>query len=383
MTKTHIRKGFTLLEVLLVIALMGILFAILLVAINPTRQLAQSRNLVRQADINEIYEALEYYRISQKNYPAGITETKTDICDTGTEQVGGVTNCSGKVDLRVLVPKYLLSIPTDPSGGAYQVYINPNNSIIGVEATGVELAQSLAVNPISSTPTPTPTPTPAPTIVQNGLVLHLDAGNTSSYPGTGTTWTDLSGNGNNLTAINSPTWNSSGYFSTGGTGYFSGSGTASIPIGNSNYTMMAWVRQNSSWGSRRGIISIGGFGSPNVSNALRTADNTNVGNFLHWWYDNDLSVANNNAGLSVGTWFMVTAQFDGTNRRVWANTTNVGSNTPGSSHNVLTTAVMVGATPDGNSFFQGDVAHALIYNRALTTEEIQQNFNATRGRFGL
>ena len=225
--------------------------------------------------------------------------------------------------------------------------------------------------------------TPAPTTVQNGLVLHLDAGNTSSYPGTGTTWTDLSGNGNNLTAINSPTWNSSGYFSTGATGYFSGSGTASIPIGNSNYTMMAWVRQNSSWGSRRGIISIGGFGSQNVSNALRTDDNTNVGNFLHWWYGNDLSVANNNAGLSVGTWFMVTAQFDGTNRRVWANTTNVGSNTPGSSHNVLTTAVMVGATPDGNSLFQGDVAQALIYNRALTAEEIQQNFNANKGRFGL
>jgi alpha-tubulin suppressor-like RCC1 family protein len=221
--------------------------------------------------------------------------------------------------------------------------------------------------------------------VSDGLALYLDAGNTASYPGTGTTWTDLSGNGNNLTLINpsSISWNNSGYFSTGATGYFSGSGTASIPIGNSNYTMMAWVRQPSSWGSRRGIISIGGFGSSGVSNALRTADNTNVGNFLHWWYSYDLTVSNNNAGLSAGTWFMVTAQFDGTNRRVWANATNVGSDTPGNVHNVQTTAVLLGNGPDPNSLFQGDIAQALIYNRALSATEIQQNFNFSKPRFGL
>jgi len=222
-------------------------------------------------------------------------------------------------------------------------------------------------------------------LVTDGLVLHLDAKNTESYPGTGTTWTDLSGRGNNLTLINpsSISWNNSGYFSTGATGYFSGSGTASIPIGNSNYTMMAWVRQPSSWGSRRGIISIGGFGSSGVSNALRTADNTNVGNFLHWWYSYDLTVSNNNAGLSAGTWFMVTAQFDGTNRRVWANATNVGSDTPGNVHNVQTTAVLVGNGPDPSSLFQGDIAQALIYNRALTAAEIQQYYNFCKPRFGL
>jgi hypothetical protein len=222
-----------------------------------------------------------------------------------------------------------------------------------------------------------------PDIVENGLVLALDAGNSKSYPGSGETWTDLSGNGNNLTAINpsSISWYSSGYFSTGTTGYFSGSGTASIPIGNSNYTMMAWVRFPSSWGSRRGIISIGGFGSPGVSNALRTTDNGNVGNFLHWWYSYDLTVSNNNAGLSAGTWFMITAQFDGTNRRVWANTTNVGSDTPGNVHNVQTTAILVGNGPDPNSLFQGDIAQVSIYNRALSAAEIQQNYLATKSRY--
>jgi hypothetical protein len=56
-----------------------------------------------------------------------------------------------------------------------------------------------------------------PGIVTSGLVLCLDAGNTKSYPGSGTTWTDLSGNGNTGTLVNSPSYSSSGYFSFDGT----------------------------------------------------------------------------------------------------------------------------------------------------------------------
>ena len=217
-------------------------------------------------------------------------------------------------------------------------------------------------------------------IVQSGLVLNLDAGVSSSYPGSGTTWTDLSGNGNNLTLTNSPTWNSSGYFSTGSTGYFTGAGSATIPTGNSPYTMICWVKVTGSWVDGKGIISIGGFGTSNQSNALRTYPSI-LGNFAHYWWGNDLLIANNNAGLSVGTWFMVTAQFDGTNRRVWANTTNVGSDTP-TSHNVTSTTIQVAKT-FSTEYLQGDIATVQIYNRALTAQEVQQNFNATRSRFSI
>jgi len=146
------RKGFTLLEILLVIAAIGILAAIVLVAINPTRQIAQVRNTQRRSDINAIYKALEQYLIDNKTYPIGITASKQDICDTGTEQVGGSTDCTGKADLRVLVPIYLAAIPKDPSGVVYEVYRNPDNNRIGVEAPGVELGLSIVVNPISTTP---------------------------------------------------------------------------------------------------------------------------------------------------------------------------------------------------------------------------------------
>jgi hypothetical protein len=220
-----------------------------------------------------------------------------------------------------------------------------------------------------------------PRIVTDGLVLALDAGNTKSYPGSGTTWTDLSGNGNNLTLTNSPTWNSSGYFSTGSTGYFTGAGSASIPTGNSAYTMICWVRVTGSWAVGRGIISIGGYGTINQSNALRTGNTGSVGNFQHYWWNNDLDVTNNNAGLSVGTWFMATAQFDGTNRRIWANTTNVASDTP-TSHSVTSTTIQVAKT-FSTEYLQGDIATAQIYNRALSASEVSQNFNALRGRYGI
>ncbi|MEY2986151.1 MAG: hypothetical protein RJB24_380 [Candidatus Parcubacteria bacterium] len=101
MNKIHknTNKGFTLLEILLVIAAIGILAVIVLVSINPNRQLAQVRNAQRRSDINTIYKALEQYLIDNQSYPAGIEGTAKDICINGN-----TTNC---VNLGVLVPDYL------------------------------------------------------------------------------------------------------------------------------------------------------------------------------------------------------------------------------------------------------------------------------------
>jgi type II secretion system protein G len=126
---TKQNKGFTLLEILLVIAAIGILAAIVLVAINPNRQLAQARNAQRRSDINTIYKALEQYLIDNGSYPNSVNSNYKDICKTGTEQVGGATDCSGKADLRVLVPTYIAAMPSDPSGGEYRVGINGNNKV--------------------------------------------------------------------------------------------------------------------------------------------------------------------------------------------------------------------------------------------------------------
>jgi prepilin-type N-terminal cleavage/methylation domain-containing protein len=144
--KKRANKGFTLLEILLVIAAIGILAAIVLVAINPNRQIAQVRNAQRRSDINTIYKAIEQYLIDRGSYPVGITTTKKDICNTGIEEVGGASNCSGKVDLRELVPTYIAGIPKDPIGDSYKVGINIENNRISVEAGSISNGQAIGIN---------------------------------------------------------------------------------------------------------------------------------------------------------------------------------------------------------------------------------------------
>lgn len=135
-------KGFTLLEIILVIAAIGILAAIVLVAINPNRQLAQVRNAERRSEINTIYKAIEQYLIDTGSYPAGITTSIQDICINGN-----TTNC---VNLGVLVPDYIAAIPIDPGGAAYKVGINAGNNRVSVIAINAELGQGILMNGYSN-----------------------------------------------------------------------------------------------------------------------------------------------------------------------------------------------------------------------------------------
>jgi hypothetical protein len=153
-------------------------------------------------------------------------------------------------------------------------------------------------------------------IVTSGLVMHLDAGDAASYPGSGTAWTDLSGNGNTLTAINSPTWDSGGWFATGAAGYFERASGTNIPQGNDPYTLQVWIRLPF-WAPLQfnGIMQIGTAGVTNRSNGIRTFNQT-VGHFNHFWWANDIIVSNNNASLSTNVWFMLTVSFDLTTRKI-------------------------------------------------------------------
>ncbi len=222
-----------------------------------------------------------------------------------------------------------------------------------------------------------------PNIVTSGLVMYLDAANRKSYPRTGNTWFDLTGNANNVTATNSPVWNSGGYWANTSTSYFTGAGTSSIPIGNSQYSLIVWIRQRvaDGWGTiGNGFISIGGYGTNNQSNALR-ADPAGLGYMYNYWWNNDLFLNNNNAGIVLGNWYMIAATFDGTTRRILINGISRASDTP-INHNVLTTTIQVSKT--WNTEYQnGDMAIAQIYNRGLSASEILQNYNATKTRFGL
>jgi type IV pilus assembly protein PilA len=128
------QAGFTLLEVLLVVAILSILAGIVIVAINPGKQLANSRNSQRSSDVKTIIDAVYDYNIDNSGImPSTITTTPTDVCNTTG------ANCTGLIDLGVLTAstKYLVGIPKDPQcatvcttySSGYQISKDTNNRI--------------------------------------------------------------------------------------------------------------------------------------------------------------------------------------------------------------------------------------------------------------
>ena len=103
-------KGFTLLEVLLVVAIIAILAGIVILAINPNKQLAESRDAQRRSDVNAILNAVYQYTIDEDGtVPASITTTATQICKTTP-----TNDCTGLIDLSVVDADYLIRMPIDP-----------------------------------------------------------------------------------------------------------------------------------------------------------------------------------------------------------------------------------------------------------------------------
>jgi len=144
-TKCKTKKGFTLLEILLVIAIIAILAAIVIIAINPAKQLADSRNAQRQTDVNTILDAAYQYAVDNNGtIPATITITGTNVCVTGG-------TCTGLIDLSVLSAseKYLTSMPKDPKTSTandtgYQI-LKTANGRITVSAPSAENSKTISV----------------------------------------------------------------------------------------------------------------------------------------------------------------------------------------------------------------------------------------------
>lgn len=99
------QKGFTLIEILVVIGILAVLFTIALVAINPQRQFQQANDVKRRSDVNTLLNAITQYAADNRGtLPAGIAQTTTDISDTGV----GVAFCTD------VVTRYLAGLPQDP-----------------------------------------------------------------------------------------------------------------------------------------------------------------------------------------------------------------------------------------------------------------------------
>jgi prepilin-type N-terminal cleavage/methylation domain-containing protein len=137
-------RGFTLLEMLLVIAIIAILAAIVIVAINPSRQLAQARNAQRASDLNALHKAVQQYYIDNSMWPWEADDYDSNTYDVPDDQAayeicgtGGDT--TGCVDLDSLFPTYVSALPSNPAGGNYVMALDNDSQIsMGAPGSGAE-----------------------------------------------------------------------------------------------------------------------------------------------------------------------------------------------------------------------------------------------------
>lgn len=233
--------------------------------------------------------------------------------------------------------------------------------------------------------------TPVPDVV-SGLQLYLDANNPASYPGTGTTWYDLSGNSNDVEMQNSGdisyTSSGGGYFSTGSTGYFSKTSGTNIPTGSTSYTVSAWVQFPTGWpgGSTNRVIAQ--IGSTPTYDNLNSFAATPGGYLYVGWFNTPgqnppLASSSWTPGSPGTAWMNVVSQWDGAVRNIWYNgvlqaTDSVGADLTNN------TDILIGLDYSGfGNYLVGNIGQVLIYSRALTQLELIQNFNTVKSRYGL
>lgn len=223
-------------------------------------------------------------------------------------------------------------------------------------------------------------------IITNGLVLYLDAGYSASYPTTGTTWTNVSGvSGGTGTLTNGPTYDSG----NGGSIVFDGiddkvdcgdsptfrlSSTLTIQVIFNINTYTSWAGLI---GKNSNIKSVYGLNLSPTSQRLRF----NYNNVSPW--TNNVETTST---ISTNQWIIAAVTYDGETVKFYINgvldkTQYVGPITFDTSAGY---PLDIGwDNPGGDEYFNGKIAQASIYSRALTQNEIQQNFNAQKSRYGL
>lgn len=235
-------------------------------------------------------------------------------------------------------------------------------------------------------------PTANASILTSNLIMHLDASNTSSYPGTGTTWTDLSGNGNNGT-IDGATWSSTddGIFDFDGTNdTVQVAHNSSLSLSTSvSRTIQVWFKtdvipalnaQVPVFGKLSSSFNFDGYWGGLFSNGGQVRFVTNG--------TSTQRISTSTSTISVNTWYLFTAisRITGTtgSTKVYIDNTEYISAAHGTDGYSESNPFYLGYIGSGvsSNYLNGKIGACYFYNRDLSTAEIAQNYDATKTRYG-
>jgi Concanavalin A-like lectin/glucanases superfamily len=278
----------------------------------------------------------------------------------------------------ITIAEYVSVNQTFATGADAKTWLNANGYWTSYGGVGITPTPT-------ATPTPTFTPTPSSTPAGTELLVYLDSGNPASYPGTGSTWTDLQGGDDNATLINSPTYSSlyQGIlqFDDASLEY------ATIPdLGNlSKWTVEAWFRLNSPLTGKVTAIVTNEFDLVDKLNfSIGTNNAPTNRNISVGFFDGSFRTT---TGVvpQVGVWYQVVGTYDGSVVRQYVNGVASGGTvnyvgTPESGGEVRLMRRW-DLTAIASNLVDGDLAIVKIYNGAISDSEVLSSYNSTYTRF--
>jgi len=322
-------------------------------------------------------------------YVAGANTTAAVTHLNGVSATGEYPGLSGVANISNPVAEIAIGRPaTAPverwTGAVAEVIVfNTTHDAFTRESIEKYLSNKYGISTVSSAIRPsgfkakilTSAPPESP-IVTSGLILYLDAGNPVSYPGSGTMWTDLSGNGKHATLYNSPTYSASNggliVFSKGSSQYAEGGGLGSQPV----WTASVWARIDEAM-EGNGALFTDVYGG-NVNFAIASLGGNEIRGA---WYGGWTATSPVYVPV-IGEWHNHTVTNDGTTLKHYVDgvlygTTSTG---PSSGNNI---GYRVARRWDYTPYVSAAIPIVLAYDRALSQPEIIQNFDANKARYGL
>jgi len=222
-------------------------------------------------------------------------------------------------------------------------------------------------------------------IVTDNLVLWLDAANRSSYPGSGTTWRDMSGNNNNGTLTNGPTFSSANNGSIvfdGVDDYINIPNNASVnPV--SEITINLWLNPTSLETKTTSAIVCRNIITGTAGYDIYINSSGSINFFIRTSNNSSFFITSSLNSIQNSNWYNITATYTSANTRIYINSSlnSISTSQTGNINQPTIDDLRIGMDWNTARCFTGRIPTTQIYNRALSPSEVQQNYDALKSRY--